>query len=67
MARRLVPVSDIVGVSEILELAGGVTRHALLKWRSRARRPQFPKPIAELAAGELWDRRAVVRWLEEHR
>jgi hypothetical protein len=57
---------DVVSVAEILELAGVSNRRVLIQWRERERRP-FPKPSRTLKCGELWDRRAVERWLAESR
>lgn len=66
MARTTVKIEDIVGVGEILTLAGITNRRVLIAWRARKPHP-FPKPIRQLAAGEVWDRRAVAAWLRDHR
>lgn len=63
---KTVPIESLVGVSEILELAGITNRRVLREWRERDRHP-FPAPIRDLACGEIWDRRQVARWLEQHR
>lgn len=63
---KTVPAESIVSVSEILALAGVTNRRVLIQWRNRDRHP-FPKPIRTLACGELWDGRAVERWLTEYR
>lgn len=57
---------DVVSVAEILELAGVTNRRVLIQWREREQHP-FPKPARALKCGELWDRQAVLRWLERHR
>lgn len=51
---------QIVGNAEVREMAGGVTRHTLIRWRELE---QFPRPIRTLEAGELWDAREVQQWL----
>lgn len=51
---------QMVGVSEVAGILG-VTRQRALEV---SRRPDFPKPIAELAAGPVWNRHAVARFLE---
>lgn len=55
---------DILGNAEVRKLAGGITRHTLIRWRERE---GFPKPIRSLESGELWDRRHVQAWLRENR
>jgi hypothetical protein len=53
---------ELLGVSEIAELLG-VSRQRVSELR---RRPGFPAPLAELAAGPVWKRtqleRFVARW-----
>jgi hypothetical protein len=49
---------DIGGVSEVAELLG-VTRQRVASLRMR---PGFPDPLAELAAGPIFDLDAVRRW-----
>lgn len=66
MARKTVAIEDIVGVGEILEIAGVTNRRVLISWRTRPQKP-FPEPIRQLASGELWDRRAVCAWLRDCR
>lgn len=51
----------LVGLSEIAEISG-VTTSAVANWRSR--HVDFPKPIAVLAAGPVFDGARVVHWLE---
>lgn len=52
--------ADLVGVAEIAQRAG-VKADTIHKWRSR--HSDFPRPIAELAAGPVWSYAAVERWL----
>ena len=64
-----IPVADIIGRGEIRVLAGGVTHRSLQQWRAGfnlAGRGPFPEPIRELESGPLFDRRAVIAWLERH-
>lgn len=63
-ARKTVAIDDILGVAEVLELAGVTNRRVLSTWREEK---QFPDPIREPKCGPLWDRQAVLRWLERHR
>ena len=71
VAARLtsIPIADIIGRGEIRALAGGVTHRTLQQWRAglnlKAAGP-FPEPIRELESGPLFDRRAVMAWLERH-
>ena len=53
---------ELVGISEISDMAG-VTRQAVSNWRSRD--PSFPKPLAELSAGPVWDKKTISEWLVE--
>lgn len=52
---------DILGNAEVRKLAGGITRHTLLRWRELH---AFPEPFKRLECGELWDRREVRAWLD---
>jgi hypothetical protein len=54
---------EIVGTSEIADLASA-SRSAVSNWA--ARDPSFPKPIADLACGQIWDKRDVELWLERN-
>ena len=50
---------DLVGVQEIAEMIG-VTRqriHAISRTHE-----DFPKPVAELAAGRIWTRKEIEEW-----
>ena len=53
----------LVGVAEIAEMLG-VSRqrvNAILKTD-----PSFPRPEAELSAGRIWLRSAIVDWAKAH-
>lgn len=52
---------DLVGLSEIAELAG-VSRQAVSNWRSRFK--DFPQPKAELSSGPVWGKDEVILWLK---
>ena len=55
MTRKL----ELVGVTEVREILG-VSRqrvHQLVRDR-----PDFPKPVAELASGKVWLRADIERW-----
>jgi hypothetical protein len=59
----LADMSDLVGVAEIAGL-GGVERNSAWRW---TRRDDFPAPAQRLAAGPLWRRKVVEKWLVEKR
>lgn len=67
-APTAVPARDILGPYEVRAYAGRrlgkrtVTRATLARWRTRG----FPEPFRTVKAAELWDRRAVRAWLDEH-
>lgn len=54
---------DLGGVSEVAELLG-VTRQRVASLRVR---PGFPEPLAELAAGPIFDLESVRRWASSGR
>ena len=56
--------SDLVGVHEIA-LLGRVSRQAVVNWRARF--PDFPAPVAELASGPVFRRDQVRTWLRKRR
>lgn len=59
----MIDPGDIIGGLEARQLAGGVSRATLLRWRADH---GFPEPIRTLEGGiELWDRRQVKAWLKE--
>lgn len=53
----------VVGVSEIAELLGVTSQRVGQITRDYA---DFPPPIATLAAGRVWDLRAVKAWISKH-
>jgi hypothetical protein len=50
---------DLVGIAELAELVGVRRQRASVL----ARRSDFPKPLAELASGPVWDLRMVERFV----
>lgn len=59
----MIDPADIVGTLEVRQMAGGVSRQTLLRWRSDQ---GFPQPIVVLQGDvPLWDRREVKAWLAE--
>ena len=61
--RDTVYVKEIGGISEIAEMAG-VTGAAVTNWTKRKK--DFPKPIAEIRSGKLYNMSDVEAWLEKH-
>ncbi len=53
---------ELMGLYEIAK-AAGVTPQAVSNWV--ARKPDFPKPLTQLASGAVWDGRVVRTWLKE--
>jgi predicted DNA-binding transcriptional regulator AlpA len=53
----------IVGAAEIKDLVG-VSRQRVYQL---AKRPDFPKPYAVLAQGQVWQVEDVEAWIAEHR
>ena len=49
----------LLGLAEIAEIFG-VTRQVVANWK--ARKPTFPKPVAELKSGPVWQLEAIVTW-----
>ena len=54
------PVADLVGAAEIAERLGVKYRETVHSWRRRD--PSFPKPVAQLQAGLVWDWKDVRKW-----
>lgn len=50
----------LLGTSEVAKLLA-VNKSQVSRWRSSPPKsgPKFPEPVAKIAAGPLWDRRAV--------
>lgn len=57
------PPDDLVGVTEIANMAG-VARNTAWRWSNRG---GFPRPAANLARGRVWRHGDVERWLEAKR
>ncbi|MFI6243949.1 hypothetical protein ACIBEF_29195 [Micromonospora sp. NPDC050795] len=55
---------DLVGVAEIRDMLGGISRQRV---SIIANSKGFPDPVAVLAMGKVWRRRDVARWIAEHR
>ena len=53
---------ELMGLFEIAQ-AAGVTPQAVSNWV--ARKPDFPKPLALLASGAVWDGAVVRAWLAD--
>jgi hypothetical protein len=51
---------ELMGLYEIAQ-AAAVTPQAVSNWV--ARKPDFPKPLAQLASGGVWDGRVIRAWL----
>jgi len=56
-------VEDLIGLKEIATLLGVSRQRALQIVRDR---PEFPEPVATLAAGRVWRTEAVQTWVAEH-
>jgi prophage regulatory protein len=56
--------TELVGAHEVGVLFGGVSRQRVYQLTCR---PDFPAPVARLANGKLWDRKAVKAWMRSHR
>jgi len=56
-------VIALAGVQEVVELLG-VSRQRVHQLRTT---PGFPAPLAELAAGAIWDRDAIAHWSDQVR
>ncbi|MBM0225689.1 MULTISPECIES: hypothetical protein [Micromonospora] len=55
---------ELVGVSEIREMLGGVSRQ---RASVIANQRNFPEPIAVLAMGKVWRKSDVEKWIRQHR
>jgi chromosome partitioning protein len=52
---------ELLGLAEIAVLLG-VTKQVVANWK--ARKPNFPKPMAELRSGPVWQKSEIVAWAE---
>jgi chromosome partitioning protein len=55
--------SELIGLSEVSELFG-VSKQVVANWRLR--RKDFPKPLAELKSGPIWQYQAIKSWAEQN-
>jgi hypothetical protein len=55
---------ELVGVAEIAELLGGITRQRVHK--ITVDYPDFPEPVAYLQQGRVWLKRDVLKWIARH-
>lgn len=55
---------DLVGVAEIRDMLGGVSRQ---RASVIANQRNFPEPVAVLAMGNVWLRSDVEGWIRKHR
>src|SRR5712691_8074525 len=53
---------ELLGLAEVAALLG-VTRQVVSNWK--ARKANFPKPIAELKSGPVWEKSDVLSWWAE--
>lgn len=53
-------MEDLVGISEIRTMLGGVSRERV---HQLTRLPDFPKPVAILRMGKIWYRADVSKWM----
>src|SRR5690348_3677822 len=51
--------NQLVGMSEIAQIAG-VTKQAVANWRDR--NVDFPKPVANLKQGPVWELNEIAVW-----
>jgi hypothetical protein len=51
---------ELVGTSEIAEIAS-CSRSAVSNWVTRD--PSFPKSVADLACGQIWNKEEITAWL----
>jgi hypothetical protein len=64
MRRRRVGPGDLIGVAECAAMARLLRSNFV---RDHANHPDFPRPIAELAAGRVWMRADVAAYFEARR
>lgn len=55
-------MEDIVGVKEVAQMLGISRQRVNVIVQSH---PDFPEPIAKLAAGRVWQRRDIVEWAKK--
>ena len=54
------PRIRLAGAAEIRELLGGISRQRAYQITSG---PSFPKPVADLTQGKVWDTAEVEHWI----
>ncbi|SFL48595.1 chromosome partitioning protein [Lachnospiraceae bacterium KH1T2] len=54
-------MQELVGLSEIAEIAGA-SNQTVSNWKKRYE--DFPEPIAQIKAGEFYDKDHIVKWLK---
>lgn len=60
----LLPMQDeLVGIAETAHMLG-VSRQRVHQIAQS--NPEFPRPVAELAAGRIWRRREIEDWIQAH-
>lgn len=57
----LIDVDKLVGAAEIAELLDDISRQRVTQLTSR---PDFPKPVAVLKMGKVWDIDDVQEWID---
>lgn len=57
----LIDVDKLVGAAEIAELLDDISRQRVTQLTSR---PDFPKPVAVLKMGKVWDIEDVQEWID---
>jgi predicted DNA-binding transcriptional regulator AlpA len=62
VSSTLVPLEDLVGLSEIATLLGVHKRTA----QNYLGRDDFPEPLGQTSAGRVWRREDVRQWGHEH-
>ncbi len=50
---------ELVGIAEIAERLG-VSKQVVANWR--ARKPTFPRPVADLKSGPVWSKDVILAW-----
>lgn len=54
-------MQDLVGLSEIADMAGA-SNQTVNNWKKRY--SDFPKPVAQVKAGEFYDKELILKWLK---
>jgi hypothetical protein len=55
---------DLVGVTEIAAMLGGISTQRVNQLTHQF--ADFPEPVARPAAGRIWRRRDIERWIAKH-